>query len=39
MMPAAGDFSATALNKIQSIADLLQKKRDGSVWAVGLGRL
>jgi hypothetical protein len=35
MMPAAGDFSATALNKIQSIADLLQKKRDGNVGAWG----
>lgn len=34
MMPAAGDFSSTAMNKIKSIAVLLQQKRDHSLSAL-----
>lgn len=35
MMPAPGDFSATALNKVKSIAAILQTKRDSQVAALG----
>jgi hypothetical protein len=35
MMPKAGDFSPTAMNKVRSVAALLQRKRDGSLAALG----
>lgn len=34
MMPAAGDFSPTAMNKVMSIAALLSRKRDSNLAAL-----